>query len=95
YGRWLYAIIGVTWAFHFTFTCWMIPKSQTDLTDHGTFFSLVVIYLMNLLLLSVMLVLASRQITFASFGAELGENVGRLLSGIGNLFDRFSRGASG
>ena len=60
YGRLLYAVIGVTWAFHFTFTCWMIPKSQTDLTDHGTFFSLVVIYLMNLLLLSVMLVLASR-----------------------------------
>jgi hypothetical protein len=55
----------------------------------------VVIYLMNLLLLSVMLVLASRQITFAAFGAELGENVGGLLSGIGSLFDRFSRGASG
>src|ERR1700719_1880117 len=52
YGRLLYAIIGVTWAFHFTFTCWMIPKNQTDLRDHGTFFSLVVIYLMNLVLLS-------------------------------------------
>src|SRR4051812_24488080 len=59
YGRLLYALIGATWAFHFTFTCWMIPKKQTDLTDHGTFFSLVVIYLMNLILLSVMLVLAS------------------------------------
>ena len=59
YGRLLYALIGVTWAFHFTFTCWMIPKNQTDLSDHGTFFSLVVIYLINLLLLSVMLVIAS------------------------------------
>ena len=39
YGRLLYALIGVTWAFHFTFTCWMIPKNQTDLSDHGTFFS--------------------------------------------------------
>ena len=67
YGRLLYALIGVTWAFHFTFTCWMILKNQTDLTDHGTFFSLVVIYLMNLLLLSVMLVVASPQITFAEF----------------------------
>src|SRR5205809_7613350 len=44
YGRPLYAVIGVTWAFHFTFTCWMIPKNQTDLTDQGTFFSLVVNY---------------------------------------------------
>jgi hypothetical protein len=76
YGRLLYAVIGATWAFHFTFTCWMIPKNQTDLTDHGTFFSLVVIYLMNLLLLSVMLILASPQIMFESFGADLLTNLG-------------------
>ena len=74
YGRLLYALIGVTWAFHFTFTCWMIPKKQTDLTDHGTFFSLVVIYLMNLLLLSVMLALASAEITFSDLGGDLVEN---------------------
>src|SRR5947207_2293537 len=76
YGRWLYALIGVTWAFHFTFTFWMIPKNQTDLSDQGTFFSLVVIYLMNLLLLSVMLILASPQITFAGFGVDLLANLG-------------------
>src|SRR5437870_979081 len=77
YGRLLYAVIGATWAFHLTFTCWMIPKNQTDLRDHGTFFSLVVIYLMNLLLLSAMLILASpRQITFTSFGADLVTNIG-------------------
>jgi hypothetical protein len=74
YGRLLYALIGATWAFHFTFTCWMIPKKQTDLTDNGTFFSLVVIYLMNLLLLSVMLVLASSQITFANLGRDFLAN---------------------
>jgi len=83
YGRLLYALIGVTWAFHFTFTCWMIPKKQTDLTDHGTFFSLVVIYLMNLALLSVMLVLASSQITFADLGREFVANI-----------DKFARWAS-
>jgi hypothetical protein len=75
YGRLLYAVIGATWAFHFTFTCWMITKNQTDLSDQGTFFSLVVIYLMNLLLLSVMLILASPQITFASFGTDLLTNL--------------------
>jgi hypothetical protein len=76
YGRLLYAVIGATWAFHFTFTCWMIPKNQTDLSDQGTLFSLAVIYLMNLLLLSVMLILASPHITFASFGADLLTNFG-------------------
>jgi hypothetical protein len=86
HGRVLYGLIGATWAFHFTFTCWMIPKKQTDLTDHGTFFSLVVIYLMNLLLLSVMLVLASAQITFADLGADLLANIGRFAHWLTRLF---------
>jgi hypothetical protein len=91
YGRLLYAVIGATWAFHFTFTCWMIPKNQTDLSDQGTFFSLVVIYLMNLILLSVMLVLASPQITFAGFGADLLTNIGNFSHWVVDLFNRFSQ----
>ena len=75
YGRLLYAAIGVTWAFHVTFTCWMVSRKQTDLTEHGTLFSLVVIYLMNLLLLGIMLIIASPQITFASFAADLVMNL--------------------
>ena len=93
YGRLLYAVIGATWAFHFTFTGWMIGKKQTDLTEHGTFFSLVLIYLLNLILLSVMLVLASKQITFESFGADLLTNVGNFSHWVVDLFDRFAHGA--
>ena len=93
YGRLLYALIGATWAFHLTFTCWMIPKNQTDLRDHGTFFSLVVIYLLNLVLLSVMLVLASPHITFASFGADLAKNLGNFSHWVGDLIDKFVQGA--
>src|SRR5207244_7196993 len=91
YGRLLYAIIGATWAFHFTFTCWMIPKNQTDLSDQGTFFSLVVIYLMNLLLLSVMLILASPQITFAAFGADLLTNLSNFSQWVIDLFQGYAR----
>jgi hypothetical protein len=89
YGQLLYATLGVTWAFHLTFTCWMIPKNQTDLSDHGTFFSLVFIYMMNLLLLSVLLVIASPQITFASFGADLVENLRGFSEGVGELMNQF------
>lgn len=92
YGRLLYAIIGVTWAFHFTFTCWMIPKNQTDLSDHGTFFSLVVIYLMNLALLTVMLVLAARHLTFASLGGDFLDNTARFSHWLVNLCEAFMRG---
>jgi hypothetical protein len=82
YGRLLYAVIGISWAFHFTFTCWMIPKNQTDISDHGTFFSLVVIYLSNLLLLCLMLVIASPKITFAGFGTDLLNNIGNFSEAI-------------
>jgi len=93
YGRLLYAVIGATWAFHLTFACWMIPKNQTDLRDHGTFFSLVVIYLMNLVLLSVMLIIASPHITFVSFSADLAKNLGHFSQWIGDLADKFVQGA--
>ena len=93
YGRLLYAVIGATWAFHLTFTCWMIPKSQSDLRDHGTFFSLVVIYLMNLALLCVMLIIASPHITFAGFAADFGKNVGTFFDWIVYLAERFAQGA--
>ena len=85
------ATYGVLSLFLFTFTCWMIPKNQTDLSDQGTFFSLVVIYLMNLLLLSVMLILASPQITFAAFGADLLTNLSNFSQWIVNLSQGFAR----
>jgi hypothetical protein len=91
YGQLLYAVIGATWAFHFTFTCWMIPKNQTDLSDQGTFFSLVLIYLMNLLLLSVMLILASSQITFAGFGADLLTNLNNFSQWMVDVFGGLAR----
>jgi hypothetical protein len=72
--QWLFLLLGATWAFHLSFTFWMIPKGQTDLTYHGTFFSLVIIYLMNILLLAVFLIVSSRHLSFAGFGRELLEN---------------------
>jgi hypothetical protein len=69
--QWLFLLLGASWAFHLSFTVWMIPKGQTDLSYHGNFFSLVIIYLMNVLILAVFLVVAAPEISFASFGHEL------------------------
>jgi hypothetical protein len=74
YRNLLYAVIGATWAFHLSFTCWMIPKGQPDLHYGGTFFSLMLIYLLNLALLAVLLILASPQVTWTGFGQELLQN---------------------
>ncbi len=74
YRRWLFAALGVTWGFHLSFTCWMIPKQQTDLLLHGTFFSLVVIYLANLVVLTVGLVVACPQVQWSHYGRGLLDN---------------------
>lgn len=67
----LYMLIGATWGFHISFTLWMIPRGQTDLTYGGTFFSLVVIYILNVAVLSLFLIAATPAVSFASFGREL------------------------
>lgn len=72
--QWLFLLLGATWSFHLAFTVWMIPKGQTDLTYHGTFFSLVIICIMNLLLLALLLILGAPEISFRSFGLELLHN---------------------
>jgi hypothetical protein len=67
----LYGLLGFTWGFHASFTLSMIPRGQTDLAYGGTFFSLAIIYLMNLVVLSLLLILATPYVSFASFGREL------------------------
>src|SRR5262249_15398857 len=64
------------------------PKTNRPLRSQRTFFSLVVIYLMNLLLLSVMLILASGQITFESFGADLLTNLGNFVTWVVDLISQ-------
>jgi len=50
-----YALIGATWMFHLIWTIWMLPKDQPDLRENGTFLSLVVILLGNLMVLSALM----------------------------------------
>ena len=59
WDRVLYALLGVTWTFHMVWTLWMIPRDQPDLRENGTFLSLVVIYMANVLVLVGLLCLAS------------------------------------
>ncbi|MGH8047287.1 MAG: hypothetical protein ACREKL_08570 [Chthoniobacterales bacterium] len=74
----LYMLIGATWGFHLSFTLWMIPRGQTDLTYGGTFFSLVLIYILNLAVLAVFLIVASPGVTLGGFGRELIANAAEL-----------------
>lgn len=63
----LYFLIGFTWTFHLAWTIWMIPRDQPDLKENGSFFSLTVIYLANILLLATLLCLSPSGITFKAY----------------------------
>ena len=73
--RWvLFLLLGFTLAFHLVFTCLLIAKGQPDLHYGGTFFSLMVIYLINLLILTGLLLLTGKEITLRSFGQDFISN---------------------
>lgn len=63
----LYLTIGITWTFHLSWTLWMIPRDQPDLKENGTFFSLVLIYLANVLLLATLLCVAPQGLSFSAY----------------------------
>ncbi len=71
----LYSVIGFTWAFHTVLH--RVDDSKGPAGLHYTaarFFSLMVIYLLNILILAVLLIIASPQISAVSFGRELLHN---------------------
>jgi hypothetical protein len=63
----LFYLIGLTWGFHLTFTVWMVLRDQPDLKINGTFFSLTVIVLVNLVVISFLLILASPQLSLREY----------------------------
>lgn len=70
--RWvLFLLMGLTLAFHLVFTCLLILKGQPDLHYGGTFFSLMVIYLINLMVITGLLLVTSRIVTLQHFGVLL------------------------
>ena len=73
--RWVFfLIVGMTLAFHLVFTFLLITKGQPDLQYGGTFFSLMVIYLLNLLIITALLLATSRPGTWSGYGESLARN---------------------
>ena len=59
WDRVFYGLLGFTWTFHMVWTLWMIPRDQPDLKENGTFLSLVVIYMANVLVMVGLLCVAA------------------------------------
>lgn len=75
----LLGVVGFTWAFHLTFTVWMISGDQPDLRHYGVFLSLMLIYLANLAVVTVLLIAASDAFTWRAFADAWWHAAGELL----------------
>ncbi len=84
----LYMSVGITWCFHLTFTSWMITKNQPDLKQNGTFFSLVFIYFINLIILSGILIIVSQEVSLTGFVQSLINNGINLLQRVSGFFNK-------
>ena len=67
-------LMGMGWGFHFSYSIWMIRKGQSDLRMHGNFFSLVVIYLVNLMVVTLFLILMAPGVEWKVFARTLLAN---------------------
>jgi hypothetical protein len=74
YREWFLGALGFTWFFHLSFTAWMIPIGQTDFAGPGKVFSLALIYIVNLALLSLALVALAPEVTLSGYGHELSQS---------------------
>lgn len=70
YKAWWLGAVGLTWAFHITFTLSMLAERQPDIQEHGRIFSYAVIYMMNVLVIGLWMVLVGSP-KFGSFGELL------------------------
>jgi hypothetical protein len=70
YKAWWFGAVGVTWAFHITFTIQMLTDRQPDIQEHGRIFSYSIIYLMNVLVIGIWMVLVGSP-KLGSFGELL------------------------
>lgn len=64
----MYASVGFAWSYHLTFTVVTIHAEQGDLTRNGEFFSLMLIFIINIALIAALFVAASPAVGFADVG---------------------------
>jgi len=60
-------LLGFTWAFHFTFTIYVLIQGQPDIWATGRIFSFPVIYLFNIIVLAVLIIFVSPSVSYAKY----------------------------
>jgi len=83
YYRVVVFAIGFTWSFHLLLNIFILRRGQDDLKFSGSFFSLVLIVLLNLLVLGLIMAFVSEGITLKSYVSGLTRDVVGFYTAIG------------
>ncbi len=73
--RILAALLGFTWAFHITFTIYVLFQGQPDIGATGAVFSLPLIYFANVVALACLVIFVSPAVTYGGFFADLWSGI--------------------
>lgn len=68
-----YFMTGLTWCFHLTFTLKVLRTEQSDLLHNGEFFSMMLIILSNVVILTVLFVAASPTVSWTDVAGDVRE----------------------
>ncbi len=86
YVVWFHLLLGAAYAFHVTLTWHILKTEQSDITQHGYLFSLVIIFLGNITVLMLAVPLLTTRIgVLAAFGTWL-ECTGEVVQRLGRFF---------
>jgi hypothetical protein len=86
YAAWFHLLLGGAYAFHVTFTAHALGTPQSDLAREGHFFSVVVIWLGNVLVLLVSVPLLTSSVGVLQALGWWWRNTGHLLTWLGQRF---------
>jgi hypothetical protein len=86
YRLWLHLALGAAYAFHLTLTWHILQTTQSDITEHGWFFSGVVIFLGNVLVLLLGLPLLTARVDVLTTLGWWGRDTGNVLLRLAELF---------
>ena len=75
YRHFVVFAIGFTWSFHLLLNLFMLRRGQEDLRMSGSFFSLVLIFLFNLIVFGLIMGFIAEGITFKGYVSKLTQDV--------------------
>ena len=78
-------LLGVTWAFHLWMTLYILSKNQPDVNDQGIVFSTVVIYIINIAVLSSLFAFVSPELSIYEYFVSCWEKINNNYSWAANV----------